>query len=149
MDVPDETSGTAVSCLKGDCLLLQNCNTVRTDKPGLMNDVMKPADCADFSDYMKNIYYTAKRDRNPGTYMDYLNTSEVEYRKIYCTGKWKKLKSDPTQPSMLSIMTIIPVVRVCADVDKEDPTGVDMANVMKDGQTETVNDVITADVFGM
>ena len=89
-DVPGENVGTVVSYLKGALLLLQNCAAIPTDAMGLLNDVMSSADCKDFTDYMKSIYFASKRTNTVGDYMVYLDAAEGEYRTLYRKGKWTK-----------------------------------------------------------
>ena len=54
---------------------------------------MSLADCSDFTDYMKSIYFASKRSNTVGDYMDYLDSAEAEYRTLYRKGKWTKASS--------------------------------------------------------
>ena len=74
-------------CLKGALLLLRNCNAVPTDVMGLLSYVMDSADCTEFVEYMKSIYFASKRNSSDDGYMDYLDAAEVEYRTLYHRGK--------------------------------------------------------------
>ena len=89
-DVPGKNVGTVVSYLKGALLLLQNCAVIPTDAMGLLNNVMSSADCKDFTEYMKSIYFTSKRTNTVGDYMVYLDAAEAEYQTLYRKGKWTR-----------------------------------------------------------
>ena len=84
-DVPRENVGTVVSYLKGALLLLYCFSTIPTDAMGLLNDVIVLADYTSFTEYMKSIYFTPKRNSTVFGYMEYFDTSEAEriimYRK--------------------------------------------------------------------
>ena len=101
-DVPGENVGTVVSYLKGALLLLQNCGAIPTDAMGLLNDVMSSADCKDFTDYMKSIYFASKRTNTVGEYMKYLDEAEGEYRTLYRKGKWTKASSSPQESGFVA-----------------------------------------------
>ena len=89
-DVPGENVGTVVSYLKGALLLLQNCGAIPTNTMGLLNDLMPSADCLEFTEYMKSIYFASKRINTIRDYMAYLNCAEGKYRTLYRKGKWTK-----------------------------------------------------------
>ena len=61
-NIPGENVATAANYLKGALMLLQNCDAVPTDTLGLLNDIMTSADCNEFTEYMKSIYFTSKRN---------------------------------------------------------------------------------------
>ena len=82
--------GTMVGCLKGALLLLKNCSAIPTDVMGLLNDVMVLADCGESVEYIKSIYFAAKRNNSDDGYMEYLDIAKAEYRTIYRRGKWIK-----------------------------------------------------------
>jgi len=69
VDVPGKHVGTVVSYLKGSLMMLQNCDEVPTDTLGLLNKVVCSADCGEFSEYMKSMYYVSRQNRTPGAYM--------------------------------------------------------------------------------
>ena len=75
--------GTVVSYLKGDFLLLNNCLVIPTDVMGFLNDVMVSADCAEFVEYMKSIYFAVRRTSLDDGYMDYLGIAEAKCRTLY------------------------------------------------------------------
>ena len=75
-DVPGKNVGTAVSYLKGALLLLQNCSAIPTDTMGLLNNVKSSANCDDFADYMKSIYYVSKRAATVGGYIEYIDSAK-------------------------------------------------------------------------
>ena len=72
---------TAISYLKGALMILQNCEAVPTDTLGLLNKIMISADCDEFTEYMKSIYFASKRNQSApaSSFTDYLNTAESEY----------------------------------------------------------------------
>ena len=55
---------------------------------------MVSADCDDFTDYMKSIYFSLKRNNAVGGYMEYLDTAEAEYLTLYRKNKWSKKDSN-------------------------------------------------------
>ena len=57
---------------------------------GLLNEVMVSADCDEFTEYMKSIYFASKRESLVGGYMEYLDTAEAKYQTLYRKGKWTK-----------------------------------------------------------
>ena len=67
-----------MSYLKGVLLLLKNCSATPTDIMELLNDVMVSADCGEFVEYMKLIYFAAKRKVTDDGYMEYLDIVEAE-----------------------------------------------------------------------
>jgi len=87
-DMPGGNVATVVSYLKGALVLLQNCGAIPTDTMGLLNDIMTLADCDNFTEYMKHIYFASKHNKTSLTsFTSYLNTVESEYRTLYCAVK--------------------------------------------------------------
>ena len=86
-DVAGENVETLVSYLKGALLLLQNCSALPTDTMGLLNDVMVSADCREFVEYMQSIYFASKRNNTEQGHMEYLDSTEGEYRTLYHKGR--------------------------------------------------------------
>jgi len=71
----------------------------------------------------------AKRDRTPGAYMDYLNTAEAEYCKLYRAGKWKNQSPIRIQRSTFQFLMLTRAVAgegVDTDGDEEDPNKEDV-----------------------
>ena len=77
--VSGENIGTVFSYSTGALLLLQHCAAIPTDAMDLLDDVMSSADCSEFTDYMKRIYFTSKCTSTVGDYMEYLDAAEAEY----------------------------------------------------------------------
>lgn len=100
-DVAGENVETVVSYLKGVLLLLNNCFTIPTDVMELLNDVMVSADCAEFVNYMKSIYFVAKNNSLDNGYMECLDIAEAEYRIMYRRGKLAKA-IDTSEASFIS-----------------------------------------------
>ena len=95
-DISGDNVTTAVSYLKGALMLLQNCDAIPTNMTGLLNDIMMLADCDEFTEYMKSIYFASKRKKTSlASFTSYLNTARSKYRTLYRTGKWKKSEADP------------------------------------------------------
>ena len=94
-DIPGENIDTLVSYLKGSLLLLKNCGELPTDIIGLLNDIMCSAECNDFKEYMKAIYFDHKRRIKVVDPLEYLKLAESEYRTLYRKGKWTAVKHTP------------------------------------------------------
>ena len=94
-DISGENIGTTVSYMKGELLLLQNCNKVPIETIGLLRDIFCCIKCEEFTTFMSNVYYNHKRNTHVVDYMDYLTLAESEYRTLYRKGKWTESKSDP------------------------------------------------------
>ena len=58
---------------------------------GILNDVMVSADCEEFVEYMKPIYFATKHNSLDDEYMKYLDTSDTKYRTLYRRGSRSKL----------------------------------------------------------
>jgi len=86
-DVPGENVGTIVSHLKGALLLLANCNCLPTDIVGLINDTFCSAECSEFMDFIKAIYFQHKRKLQTVDPMELLTAAEAKYRTLYRDGK--------------------------------------------------------------
>ena len=90
-DAPKKKGLTAVSYLKEALVLLQNCDAIPTNTMELINDIMTSADCDEFTEYMKSIYFASKRKKILlASFTCYLNTAESEYRTLYRARKWTK-----------------------------------------------------------
>ena len=86
-DVPGENIGTVVSYLKGPLALLRYCKCLPTYMMGILNEIFCSPVCMDFTDHMKNIYFSHKRGTMVTTPLKFCRLIEMEYRTIYRNGK--------------------------------------------------------------
>jgi len=86
-DVPGENVGMVASYLKRALALLGNCKCLPTDMMGILNDIFCSVACPNFTYYMKNIYFSHKRNTMVITPLKFCWLAEMEYRTIYRNGK--------------------------------------------------------------
>ena len=77
-DIPGENVGVIVSYLKEVLLLLQNVNKIPTDVMRLLNNTFCSTACENFTDFMKNVYFSYKRKTQVIDPMKFLSLVESE-----------------------------------------------------------------------
>ena len=93
-DVPGNNVETISSYLKGVLLILSNCNKMPTNVMRLLNNTFCSVACDNFTDFMKNMYFSHKQNTRVITPIRFISLAELEYRMLYRNGKWEASKAD-------------------------------------------------------